>query len=80
MVEGCHKGEEMDLNAVKENACMQYGLYRAPKLVKMIVALLENNKEMVLPKLRVKPMHTTFGIVIVIVMLKPHRCPHISTT
>ncbi|KAH9331374.1 hypothetical protein KI387_003482 [Taxus chinensis] len=80
MVEGCRKGEDVDLNALKASACRRYGLSRAPKLVEMIAALPENDREMVLPKLRAKPVRTASGIAVVAVMSKPHRCPHIATT
>ncbi|GLJ31984.1 hypothetical protein SUGI_0643740 [Cryptomeria japonica] len=80
MVEGCCKGEDVDLNAVKANACRRYDLSRAPKLVEMIAALPENDRAMVLPKLRAKPMCTASGIALVAIMSKPHRCPHIATT
>ncbi|XP_059070342.1 elongator complex protein 3-like [Cryptomeria japonica] len=80
MVEGCRKGKYVDLNAVKANACRRYGLSRAPKLVEMIAALPENDRAMVLPKLRAKPVRTASSIAVVAVMSKPHRCPHIATT
>jgi elongator complex protein 3 len=80
MVEGCKKGESVDLNALKSSACRKYGLSRAPKLVEMIAALPESEKALVLPKLKAKPIRTASGIAVVAVMSKPHRCPHIATT
>ncbi|KAK3043318.1 hypothetical protein RJ639_002561 [Escallonia herrerae] len=80
MVELSHKGESVDLNALKSAACRRYGLARAPKLVEMIAALPESEREALLPRLRAKPVRTASGIAVVAVMSKPHRCPHIATT
>jgi elongator complex protein 3 len=80
MVEGCRKGEDVDLNALKAAACRRYGLSRAPKLVEMIAALPDGERATVLPKLKAKPVRTASGIAVVAVMSKPHRCPHIATT
>ncbi len=80
MIEGCRKGEDVDLNVLKADACRRYGLSRAPKLVEMIAALPESERDLVLPRLRAKPVRTASGIAVVAVMSKPHRCPHIATT
>lgn len=80
MIEGCRKGDDVDLNALKAAACRRYGLARAPKLVEMIAALPETERDLVLPRLRAKPVRTASGIAVVAVMSKPHRCPHIATT
>lgn len=50
MIQGCRKGENVDLNALKSEACRRYGLSRAPKLVELISALPESEREMVLPR------------------------------
>lgn len=80
MVDLSRKGQDVDLNALKSAACRKYGLSKAPKLVEMIAALPESEKEALLPKLRAKPVRTASGIAVVAVMSKPHRCPHIATT
>ncbi|CAN1777229.1 Elongator complex protein 3 [Linum perenne] len=80
MVELSRKNQTVDLNAIKSAACRKYGLSRAPKLVEMIAALPESDRESLLPKLRAKPVRTASGIAVVAVMSKPHRCPHIATT
>lgn len=80
MVELSRNGEKVDLNALKSAACRKYGLSRAPKLVEMIAALPDSEREALLPKLRAKPVRTASGIAVVAVMSKPHRCPHIATT
>lgn len=80
MVDLSRKGETVDLNLIKSTACRKYGLARAPKLVEMIAALPDSEREVLLPKLRAKPVRTASGIAVVAVMSKPHRCPHIATT
>ena len=50
MIQGCRSGENVDLNALKSDACRRYGLSRAPKLVELIAALPESEREMVLPR------------------------------
>jgi elongator complex protein 3 len=80
MVDLSRKGQNVDLNALKSTACRKYGLSRAPKLVEMIAALPDSDRESLLPKLRAKPVRTASGIAVVAVMSKPHRCPHIATT
>ncbi|XP_018500484.2 elongator complex protein 3-like [Pyrus x bretschneideri] len=80
MVNLSRKGQNFDLNALKTTVCRKYGLSRAPKLVEMIAALPESDREALLPKLRAKPVRTASGIAVVAVMSKPHRCPHIATT
>ncbi|KAK8692998.1 hypothetical protein V6N13_070598 [Hibiscus sabdariffa] len=80
MVELSRKNQTVDLNAIKSAACRKYGLTRAPKLVEMIAALPESDRESLLPKLRAKPVRTASGIAVVAVMSKPHRCPNIATT
>ncbi|KAK6920575.1 LOW QUALITY PROTEIN: GNAT domain [Dillenia turbinata] len=80
MVEQSRSGQTVDLNSLKSSACRKYGLSRAPKLVEMIAALPESDREALLPKLKAKPVRTASGIAVVAVMSKPHRCPHIATT
>ena len=80
MVDLSRKGENVDLNALKSAACRKYGLSRAPKLVEMIAAVPDSERDSLLPKLRAKPVRTASGIAVVAVMSKPHRCPHIATT
>lgn len=80
MVDLSRKNQTVDLNVIKSAACRKYGLARAPKLVEMIAALPETDREALLPKLRAKPVRTASGIAVVAVMSKPHRCPHIATT
>ncbi|KAF3622930.1 hypothetical protein FXO38_31012 [Capsicum annuum] len=65
MVELSRRGKDVDLNALKSAACRKYGLSRAPKLVEMIAALPDSEREMLLPKLRAKPVRTASGTAVV---------------
>ncbi|KAJ8536597.1 hypothetical protein K7X08_034998 [Anisodus acutangulus] len=56
MVELSRKGKDVNLNALKSAACCIYGLARALKLVEMIAALPDSERESLLPKLRAKPL------------------------
>ncbi|PHT41780.1 Elongator complex protein 3 [Capsicum baccatum] len=58
MVELSRRGKDVDLNALKSAACRKYGLSRARKLVEMIAALPDSERETLLPKLRAKPVRT----------------------
>ncbi|KAG6527983.1 hypothetical protein ZIOFF_010119 [Zingiber officinale] len=80
MAERSRRGENVNLNELKSATCRKYGLSRAPKLVEMIAAVPEADRDALLPKLRAKPVRTASGIAVVAVMSKPHRCPHIATT
>ncbi|KAF9667979.1 hypothetical protein SADUNF_Sadunf15G0079200 [Salix dunnii] len=80
MADLSRKNQTVDLNALKSAACRKYGLARAPKLVEMIAALPDSDRESLLPKLRAKPARTASGIAVAAVTSKPHRCPHIATT
>lgn len=51
-----------------------------PKVIDIISAIPEKWKKKLLPLIKAKPVRTASGIVVVAVMCKPHRCPHIATT
>ncbi|KAF5201058.1 Elongator complex protein [Thalictrum thalictroides] len=72
MVERSRRGEDVDLNALKSAACRKYGLARAPKLVEMIAALPESERESLLPRLRAKPVRTASGIAVVAVITQSY--------
>lgn len=58
----------------------QFGLSTQPKLVDIIAAVPQPFKNVLVPKLKAKPIRTASGIAVVAVMCKPHRCPHINFT
>ncbi|KAL8491329.1 hypothetical protein ACS0TY_023088 [Phlomoides rotata] len=79
MVDLSRKGQDIDRNAIKSIAYRKYSLSKAPNSVEMITALPEFEKDALLPKLWAKPVQMVSGITVVVVMSKPHRCPHIAT-
>uniref|UniRef100_A0A914HS45 Elongator complex protein 3 n=1 Tax=Globodera rostochiensis TaxID=31243 RepID=A0A914HS45_GLORO len=74
------EGRDVNLNRLKCEISSKYGIKTQPKLVDIIGAVPPQFKEVLLPKLKAKPVRTASGIVIVAVMCKPHRCPHINFT
>ncbi|KAL3120651.1 hypothetical protein niasHT_007943 [Heterodera trifolii] len=74
------EGRDVNLNKLKCEIASKYGIKTQPKLVDIIGAVPPQFKELLLPKLKAKPVRTASGIVIVAVMCKPHRCPHINFT
>lgn len=80
LVAGIKESQEVNLPLVRRDACAKYSLARAPKLVEIISAVPDDYRDILLPRLRAKPIRTASGIAVVAVMSKPHRCPHIATT
>ncbi|KAI6209439.1 Elongator complex protein 3 [Aphelenchoides besseyi] len=74
------RGEEVNLNKLKREVSQQLKLETHPKLVDIIAAVPTEYKDLLLPKLKAKPVRTASGIAVVAVMCKPHRCPHINFT
>ncbi|GFG30042.1 hypothetical protein Cfor_12340 [Coptotermes formosanus] len=74
------EGKDVNLNRMKTRIASKYGLETSPRLVDIIAAVPSDYKKILLPKLRAKPIRTASGIVVVAVMCKPHRCPHINMT
>ena len=68
------------LNSIKGKSASKYGLASQPRLVDIIVAVPQQYKKALVPKLKAKPVRTASGIAVVAVMCKPHRCPHIAMT
>lgn len=74
------EGKDVNLNRMKTRIASKYGLGTSPRLVDIIAAVPSEYKKILLPKLKAKPIRTASGIVVVAVMCKPHRCPHINMT
>ncbi|XP_037957358.1 elongator complex protein 3 [Teleopsis dalmanni] len=72
--------KDVNLNRLKSRISSQYGLESSPRLVDIIAAVPQESKNILLPKLKAKPIRTASGIAVVAVMCKPHRCPHINMT
>lgn len=75
-----HTGHSRSVLAVSCRHSERLQVTKAPKLVEIIAAVPEEQRETLLPRLKVKPVRTASGIAVVAVMSKPHRCPHIATT
>lgn len=71
---------DVNLNRLKCDLAQKYGLESQPRLVDIIAAVPHEHRQLLLPKLRAKPVRTASGIAVVAVMCKPHRCPHINYT
>ena len=74
------KGKEINLNGLRSRISKKYKLANIPRLVDIIAAVPEDQKSVLLPKFKAKPVRTASGIAVVAVMCKPHRCPHIAMT
>ncbi|KAL0850509.1 hypothetical protein ABMA28_012299 [Loxostege sticticalis] len=74
------QGKDVNLNKMKTRISSKYGLGTSPRLVDIIAAVPADAKNVLLPKLKAKPIRTASGIAVVAVMCKPHRCPHINFT
>ncbi|TGZ53829.1 probable elongator complex protein 3 [Temnothorax curvispinosus] len=75
-----NENRDVDLNKLKTRISSKYGLDSSPRLVDIIAAVPSYARNMLLPKLKAKPIRTASGIAVVAVMCKPHRCPHINMT
>ncbi|KAI3659644.1 hypothetical protein MP638_004379 [Amoeboaphelidium occidentale] len=80
LIDAYQKDKDVNLNALKAQYSRKNGLKGTPKLVDLISAVPEKHKEMILSRLKAKPVRTASGIAVVAVMCKPHRCPHIAMT
>ncbi|GAA6004911.1 Elongator subunit ELP3 [Rhodotorula paludigena] len=80
LLEAHDKGESVNLNSLKTQVAKKYGAKVTPRLVDIIAAVPQEVRDILLPKLRAKPVRTASGIAVVAVMSKPHRCPHIAMT
>eukprot|EP01028_Stygiella_incarcerata_P010798 TRINITY_DN5781_c0_g1_i1.p1 TRINITY_DN5781_c0_g1~~TRINITY_DN5781_c0_g1_i1.p1 ORF type:complete len:549 (+),score=119.85 TRINITY_DN5781_c0_g1_i1:228-1874(+) len=80
IVQAHRSGKDVDVTKLKSEIAHRHGASQVPRLADIIAALPEEYKEELLPKLKCKPVRTASGIVVVAVMCKPHRCPHIAMT
>ncbi|VEL19752.1 unnamed protein product [Protopolystoma xenopodis] len=71
---------DVDLNKLKSSVSSKFNLSSQPKLVDIISAVPLEHKKWLIPILKVKPVRSASGIVVIAVMCKPHRCPHIAMT
>lgn len=80
LIKAHEENVDVDLTKLKSQIARKYGLESQPRLVDIIAGVPLEYKKILLPKLKAKPIRTASGIVVVAVMCKPHRCPHINMT
>lgn len=80
LIEATKRGQNVNLAGLQSRVAKSNGLSVTPKLTDIIAAIPEQYKELILPKIKAKPVRTASGIAVVAVMSKPHRCPHIAMT
>uniref|UniRef100_A0AC34GXN8 Radical SAM core domain-containing protein n=1 Tax=Panagrolaimus sp. ES5 TaxID=591445 RepID=A0AC34GXN8_9BILA len=80
LVKAQKEGRDVNLNRLKNQISQKHGVTSQPKLVDIIAAVPHDYKDLLLPKLKAKPVRTASGIAVVAVMSMPHRCPHINYT
>lgn len=80
LIRAQQKKEDVNLNRLRSQISSRFGLSSQPKLVDIIAAVPIEYRDVLLPKLKAKPVRTASGIAIVALMCKPHRCPHINFT
>lgn len=68
LIDAQNKGETLDLNKLKCSIASRLGLTHQPKLVDIIAAVPNEYRELLIPKLKAKPVRTASGIAIVAVM------------
>ncbi|KAK5206584.1 Elongator subunit [Exophiala xenobiotica] len=72
--------KDINLNRLRGDVARKHRLSTQPPLTGILSAVPENYKKALLPRLIAKPVRSASGIVVVAVMSKPHRCPHIAWT
>ncbi|CAH8860496.1 unnamed protein product [Trichobilharzia szidati] len=80
LLKAIEEKRDVDLNKLKSAVSSKYGLASQPRLVDLIAAVPTEHKHILLPRLKAKPVRSASGIVVIAVMCKPHRCPHIAMT
>lgn len=56
------KGKDVDLNKLKTQISSKYGLSSSPRLVDIIAAVPQEARNILLPKLKAKPVRTASGV------------------
>lgn len=80
MIELYKKGKEIKISKIKSKLARKNGLKKHPRLCDILNVVPIEYRKKLQPYLKNKPVRSASGIVIVAVMSKPHRCPHIATT
>ncbi|KAG9509119.1 Elongator complex protein 3, partial [Fragariocoptes setiger] len=74
------RNEDVNLTKLRFHVARKYKLAKFPRLIDIISAVPPQYRNILLPKLRAKPIRSASGIAVIAVMCKPHRCPHINYT
>mmetsp|Transcript_30062 Transcript_30062/g.78883 ORF Transcript_30062/g.78883 Transcript_30062/m.78883 type:complete len:561 (-) Transcript_30062:147-1829(-) len=80
LVKAADNKVDINLSRLKSEVSKKYGLKSQPRLTDILAAVPHSHRQVLLPKLKCKPIRTASGIAVVAVMCKPHRCPHIAMT
>lgn len=80
LVASLKSSKDLNLNGLITRHAKKHRLKRQPRLTDIILAIPDQYRKQLLPKLKAKPVRTASGIAVVAVMCKPHRCPHIAYT
>ncbi|KAL3317759.1 Elongator subunit [Cichlidogyrus casuarinus] len=80
LIDQTKENKDVNLNKLKSDISKKYLLTSQPRLVDIIAAIPNDYKSLLYPKLKAKPVRSASGIIVVAVMCKPHRCPHIQMT
>lgn len=62
LLEAHHTGKDVNLNKMKTRIASKYGLESSPRLVDIIAAVPQEQKKILLPKLKAKPIRTASGV------------------
>ncbi len=64
------------INAIKNRVCKKYGTSRVPSNADILEAAIPEEREILSPLMRKRPVRTVSGVAIVAVMTEPQKCPH----
>eukprot|EP00094_Tigriopus_californicus_P008722 TCALIF_08407-PA protein Name:"Similar to elp3 Elongator complex protein 3 (Danio rerio)" AED:0.51 eAED:0.51 QI:0/0/0/0.5/1/1/2/0/96 len=62
LIQAHHQGKDVNLNKCKTRLSSKYGLDSSPRLVDIIAAVPLEFKNILVPKLRAKPVRTASGV------------------
>ncbi|RMF90937.1 MAG: tRNA uridine(34) 5-carboxymethylaminomethyl modification radical SAM/GNAT enzyme Elp3 [Methanobacteriota archaeon] len=68
--------EGWDVQRAKNRVCQRHGLHRPPSNTEILNSLSPDKRELLLHRLRKKPVRTLSGVAVVAVMTDPAACPH----
>ncbi|MFQ5815693.1 MAG: tRNA uridine(34) 5-carboxymethylaminomethyl modification radical SAM/GNAT enzyme Elp3 [Candidatus Hydrothermarchaeaceae archaeon] len=75
IIEEMNSGEAFDLDVLKNRAAKKYGLGRVPANSEILGYAKEEEMELILQRLRRKPIRTLSGVAVAAAMARPYPCP-----